>query len=272
MKLEKLFSKKNAIYMAHVYYGDPNEDFSIKEIMTLCQNGVDIIEFGIPFSDPTADGPIFQRACERALKSGMTPQKAIDGIKKLRLAGLNQSIVVTSYYNPIVHIGIERFIERIKNAGAHALIVPNVPFEEADPLLEAGKKHSIDIIFLIAPTTTESRLKKILKRAEGFVYIVTITGVTGTRETLLDSTLKLVERVRKYTDIPLMAGFGISKKEHARAVVSAGANGVITGSILGEIYEKNLENPLKTLPEIEKTAREIKQGCIEGYKQRLEVL
>lgn len=272
MKLEKLFSKGNAVYMAHVYYGDPQEEFSIEVIKTLCGSGVDIVEFGIPFSDPTADGPVFQRACERALKAGMTPKKAIDGIKKLRLDGVNQPIVVTSYYNPIFHMGVESFVERIKSAGAEALIVPNVPFEEADPLLEAGKKHCIDIIFLIAPTTPERRLKEILKRAGGFVYIVTIMGVTGTRDTLLDSTLKLVERVRKYTDIPLMAGFGISKKEHARAVVSAGADGVITGSVLGKIYEKNLENPNKALSELAKFARGIKQGCNEGYRKRLGVI
>ena len=131
MKLEQLFSKENGVYMAHVYYGDPNEDFSIEVINILCRSGVDIVEFGIPFSDPTSDGPVFQRACARALKAGMTPTKAINGIKKLRLNGINQPIVVTSYYNPILHMGVESFIERIKSAGADALIVPNVPFEEA---------------------------------------------------------------------------------------------------------------------------------------------
>lgn len=269
MRLEKLFSRQSAgIYMAHVYYGDPCEDFSIKAINILCKNGVDIIEFGIPFTDPTADGPVFQRACERAIKEGMTPKKAINGIKKLREAGLNQPIVVTSYYNPILHTGVTNFIKKIKSAGADGLIVPNVPYEEADSLLRAGNKYGINIIFLVAPTTPEKRLKEILNRAKGFVYIVTVTGVTGKRENLLDSTLKLVKRVRKYTDIPLMAGFGISKKEHAKAVVSAGANGAITGSVLGEIYEKNLENPYITLPHLAKIAREIKQGCDEGVKQR----
>ena len=271
MRLKKLFSKDVAVYMAHMYYGDPNENFSQKAIKTICSNGVDIVEFGIPFSDPTSDGPVFQRACERALKSGMTPQRSIDGIKKLRIDGITQPIVVTSYYNPIIHMGVGNFIKKIKSAGADAIIVPNVPYEEADILLESGRKNDIDIIFLVAPTTPEKRLKEILKRATGFVYIVTITGVTGARESLQDSTLNLVKRVRRYTDIPLLAGFGISKKEHAKAVVSAGANGVITGSVLGRIYEKNLKNPEKTLPKMIKTVNDIKTGCIEGYKYRMDV-
>jgi len=271
MTLDRLFSKENVAYMAHVYYGDPCEEFSIELIKTLCKSGVDIIEFGIPFSDPTADGPVFQRACERAIKMGMTPKKAINGIKKLRYAGLKQPIVVTSYYNPIFYIGVNDFVKKIKSAGADALLVPNVPFEESDPLLAAGEKHGIDIIFLVAPTTPEKRLKEILKRAKGFVYIVTTMGVTGTRENLQNSTLELVKRVRKYTDIPLLAGFGISKKEHVKSVILAGANGVITGSVLGKIYEKNLKEPSMTLSELETFSYEIKQSCIEAYKERLEV-
>lgn len=268
MTLEDVFSNEKGVYMAHVYYGDPTEEFSIKEIKTLCENGVDIVEFGIPFSDPTADGPVFQRACERALNNGMTPAKAIEGIRKLRTEGVKAPIVVTSYYNPIVHAGVENFIESIKSAGADAIIVPNVPYEESDPLLEAGKQYGINIIFLVAPTTPERRLVEILKRARGFVYVITITGVTGTRDTLKDSTLELVNRVRKYTEIPLLAGFGISKKEHAKAVVTAGADGAITGSALGEIYEKNIDNPDMTLNELAEFTREIKQGCIDGYNEK----
>jgi len=264
MRLHDLFSKRNGVYMAHMYYGDPSEDFSLKAMKLICDHGVDIIEFGIPFSDPNADGPVFQRACNRALKAGMTPKKAIRGIEKLRRNGIQQPIVVTSYYNPILRMGVDRFVKDIRKVGADALIVPNVPFEEADLLLEAGKTHNINIIFLVAPTTPEQRLKKIIHRAQGFLYVVTVRGVTGVRDSLLDSTLELVRRVRKHTDIPLMGGFGISTRDHARAVVEAGANGVITGSIIGKIYEDHIENPEKTLPEITRIVREIKEGCLEG--------
>lgn len=270
MRLQKLFSTRNGVYMAHMYYGDPSADFSLKAMKLMCDHGVDIIEFGIPFSDPNADGPVFQRACERALKAGMTPKKAIQGIEKLRKTGLKQPIVVTSYYNPILHMGVDCFVKDIRNAGADALIVPNVPFEEADMLLDAGKTHDINIIFLVAPTTPERRLREIIHRAQGFLYVVTVTGVTGVRDSLLDSTLELVRRVKNHTDIPLMGGFGISTRDHAKAVVAAGANGAITGSVIGKIYEKHIETPEKTLPEITRVVREIKEGCLEGVKKQKE--
>ncbi len=266
MRLKYIFSKKEPVYMAHIYYGDPKEDFSKKVIKKLCDSGVDIIEFGIPFSDPTSDGPVFQRACERALKGGMTPLKAIEGIKSLRESGISNPIIVTSYYNIIYNNGIDNFIRSIKEAGADGLIVPNVPYEEADPLLESGSKHEIDIIFLVAPTTPDRRLKEILKRAKGFVYVVSVTGVTGARQDIQDSTLNLIKRVRKYSNIPLLVGFGVSKPEHARDITSAGADGIITGSAIALIYEQNLDNPEAYLDEIGAFASRIKEGCIEGSK------
>jgi tryptophan synthase alpha chain len=264
MRLDNLFSKKEPIYMAHMYYGDPNENFSKKAIKVLCDSGVDIIEFGIPFSDPTSDGPVFQRACERALKGGMTPSKAIEGIRSLRESGVSKPIIVTSYYNIVYHKGIDKFIESIKEAGADGLIVPNVPYEEADSLLESGNKHGIEIIFLVAPTTPDRRLKEILKRAMGFLYVVSVTGVTGARKDVKDSTFDLIKRVRKYSNIPLLVGFGISKPEHARDIIAAGADGIITGSAIALIYEKNLDNPEMYLNEIGTFAKNIKEGCREG--------
>jgi len=267
-KFRELKGEKEGAYMAHIYYGDPSEEFSLSQIETLVENGADFIEFGIPFSDPTADGPTFQAACERALENGMTPPKCIQGINKLR-ENLEIPIIVTTYYNIPYIVGVSTFLSEIKEVGAQAIIAPNVPIEEANALLDAGKKTGIHVIFQVTPTTTNERLKKIAAAASGFLYVVNVEGVTGTRKSLANSTLKLVRRVRKHTDVPLMAGFGISKKEHAVVVVSAGADGAITGSALGEIYEKNLENPEETLPEIAQFARQIKQGCIEGYRQRL---
>jgi len=267
-KFKKLQEEKEGAYMAHIYYGDPSEEFSLRQIDTLVKNGADFIEFGIPSSDPTADGIIFQAACERALKNGMTPPKCIQGIKKLR-ENLEIPIVVTTYYNIPYIAGVMAFLSEIKKAGAQAIITPDIPLEEASPLLDAGKKVGIDIIFQVTPLTTEDRLREIASVALGFLYIVNVEGVTGARGSLADSTLGMINKVRKYSNIPIMAGFGISKKEHAAAVVSAGADGVITGSAIGEIYEKNLQHPEETLPQIALFARQIKQGCVEGYRQRL---
>jgi tryptophan synthase alpha chain len=272
MKLETKFrelqDKGEGAHMPHVYYGDPHEEFSLKLIETLVENGADILEFGIPFSDPTADGPTFQAVCERALENGMNPSRCIEGIKKLRAKCIENPIVVTTYYNIPYVMGVETFLNRIKEAGAQAIIVPNVPVEEADVLLAEGKKSGIHPIFQIAPTTTEKRLKKIADIASGFLYVIGVEGVTGVRESLGESTLKLVKCVKKHTDMPLLAGFGISTRQQAANVVAAGADGAIAGSVYARVYEKNLENPEETLPEIASVVGQIKQGCIEGYRQR----
>jgi tryptophan synthase alpha chain len=267
-KFQELKSKGEGAHMPHVYFGDPHEEFSLRLIETLVENGADILEFGIPFSDPTADGPTFQAVCERALENGVTPAKCIQGIKRLRERGVENPIVVTTYYNIPYVAGVGKFLNRIREAGAQAIIVPNVPVEEADVLLAEGKKSGIHTIFQIAPTTTENRLKKIADIASGFLYVINVEGVTGVRESLADSTLKLVKRVRRHTDMPLLAGFGISNRQQASNVVAAGADGAIAGSAYAKIYEKNLEKPEETLPEIARLAGQIKQGCIEGYRRR----
>ena len=272
MKLENKFrelqTKGEGAHMPHVYYGDPHEEFSLRLLETLAENGADILEFGIPFSDPTADGPTFQAVCERALEKGMTPNRCIEGIRKLRARGIENPIVVTTYYNIPYVKGVGNFLKEIREAGAQAIIVPNVPVEESDVLLAEGKKSGIHPIFQIALTTTNERLKKIADIASGFLYVIGVEGVTGVRENLGDSTLKLVKRVRRHTDMPLLAGFGISTRKQAAAVVSAGADGAIAGSVYARVYEKRLEKPEETLPEIAQLVGQIKQGCIEGYSQR----
>jgi tryptophan synthase alpha chain len=267
-KFQELKSRGEGAHMPHVYFGDPHEEFSLRLIETLAENGADILEFGIPFSDPTADGPTFQAVCERALENGVTPAKCIQGIKKLRDRGVENPIVVTTYYNIPYVAGVGNFLNRIREAGAQAIIVPNVPVEEADVLLAEGKRSGVHIIFQIAPTTTEDRLKKITDIASGFLYVINVEGVTGVRESLADSTLKLVKRVRRHTDMPLLAGFGISNRQQASNVVAAGADGAIAGSCYAKVYEKNLEEPEETLPQIADLVGQIKQGCIDGYRRR----
>ena len=273
MNLEKKFrelkDRREGAHMPHVYYGDPNEEFSLKLIKNLVENGADLIEFGIPFSDPTADGPTFQAACERALGKSITPAKCIQGIKKLRRNGLEIPLIITTYYNIPYVTGIGAFLSEIKKVGAQAILIPDLPIEEASVLLDEGKKRGLHVILQVTPTTNEYRLKKIADVASGFLYVINVEGVTGARECLADSTIKLVNRVRRHTDVPMLAGFGISKKEHAAAVVSAGADGAVAGSAYAKIYEKNLKKPEETLPRIARLVAQIKQGCIEGYRRRI---
>ena len=254
--------------MAHVYYGDPNEDFSLKLIETLAENGADIIEFGIPFSDPIADGATFQAACERALKAGVTPVKCTEGIKRLRAEGLNTPMIVTTYFNIPYVMGFEKFLNKIKGAGAQGILIPDLPVEEAKPLMKIARKRRLHLILQVAPTTSQERLKKLLKSSSGFVYLIGLEGVTGSKLKSQESALKLIKAVREKTSIPIMVGFGISKREHAEAIVSAGADGVVVGSAYTRIYSKNLKDPFRKLPEIAKLAREIKLGCIKAYRNK----
>ncbi|KXB05995.1 hypothetical protein AKJ53_01615 [candidate division MSBL1 archaeon SCGC-AAA382F02] len=267
-KFRKLEDRNEGAYMPHIYYGDPTEEFSQKEVKILAENGADFLEFGIPFSDPTADGPVFQDACERALNNGITPEKCIRGIEKLREEGLEIPIIVTTYYNIPYKFGIESFLNKLNETGAQGLIVPNLPIEEANELLKASKKADIDIIFQVTPNTSEERLKKIVKASSGFLYVVNFEGVTGVRNAIANSTKELISTIKKHTNTPLMAGFGVSKPSHAKSLVSAGADGAITGSALGEIYGENLEAPEKTLSKIGDFAKKIKNGCNEGYENR----
>ncbi len=267
-RLDDILSTKKPLYMAHVYYGDPNEEFSIKLIETLCKNDIDIIEFGIPFSDPTSDGPVFQRSCFRALNNGMTPLKAIDGISRLRKIGLNQPIVVTCYYNTIFNMGLEEFVSQIHAAGADAVLVPNLPIEENNLLETMCEQYNLRNLLMISLRTPVDRIRRIVSKANGFVYVTAVQGVTGVRNEIENQTLKLIRYMKQEYDIPILVGFGISRGSHAFRIVEAGSDGVITGSAISTLYENELENPQNALYKIAAFAKEIKSGCDGGYERR----
>jgi len=267
-KFKELKRKGEGAQMTHVYYGDPSEEFSLKLIETLAQNGADIIELGIPFSDPIADGPVFQAACERALNAGVTPLKCIEAVKRLRKAGLKTPIIITTYFNIPYAMGFEKFLSMIKEAEAQGLLIPDLPIEEAKPYLELTAKMDLHLILQVAPTMSKVRLKKIVEAATGFIYLVSLEGVTGSKLTNPNTTFKLIKEVKAQTQTPVMVGFGISKREHAKAIIDAGADGVVVGSAYTKIYTKNLQNPFVTLPEIAQLSRKIKAECIKQYQTK----
>jgi tryptophan synthase alpha chain len=164
--------------------------------------------------------------------------------------------------------GVGRFLRRLRDAGAEAIIVPNLPIEEAETLLYEAEKTGIHAILQVTPTTTGERLKKICEASNGFIYVINVQGVTGVRDTLSQSTIKLIERLRSHTDTPILAGFGISKPAHARSVIEAGADGAIAGSVYTRIYEKYINEPDLALPEISRLANQMKKACNEGTLKR----
>lgn len=249
------------VHMPHVYVGDPCIGFTGKLLEVLAKNGGDIIEVGIPFSDPVADGPTFQSVCQRALDNGITPSNCLDLVKNFREKGYDNPVILTTYYNIPYNMGLQEFSRRASDAGVQGVIIPNMPVEEAESFIEAAREHGVDVIFQVAPTTTEERLKKVADVAAGFLYVINVQGVTGERDTIHQSTVNLIRRVKEHIDLPVLAGFGVSTARHARVLMEAGANGVIAGSVYANVYQ-SYSDPLDSIASIRDKVRDIKSGCI----------
>lgn len=262
-KFKELKDSGQGAFMAHVYYGDPEPGFSLDLVRTLLDNGVDILELGIPFSDPTADGSTFIRACSRALQSRMTPKKCIETIKDIR-GSYTQPIIVTSYFNIVYQYGIEKFIRDIREAGADGLIIPEAVIEEAEELADLGKKYGLAIIFIIGPNSSRSRIIQISAVATGFIYNVSLTGVTGARDEL--SAAGSLEAIRDCSQLPVLTGFGVSNPGQVKKLLNSGSDGVIVGSAFAGIYEKyiigrDIAERDRCLREIADFVREMKKEC-----------
>jgi tryptophan synthase alpha chain len=210
--------------------GYPTLAESEELFVAIARGGADVIEIGVPFSDPLADGATIQRTSERAIANGVGMTDVLALVGRLRGRGVTVPIVLMGYYNPILRYGVDRFAADAAKAGADGFIVPDLPTEESDDLLAACRANGRDLIFLLAPTSTEARIASVAERASGFIYCVSLTGVTGGRSELPDLRPYL-GRVRSHTDLPLAIGFGISSPEHVRQVGAVG-DGAIVGSAL----------------------------------------
>lgn len=263
--MQGMFSKMGgAAFMPYVCCGDPNEAFTLELVKALVKGGADAVEFGIPFSDPIADGKTIQAASQRALAAGMTPKKAVAAIAKLREGGVGVPIVAMTYYNIIYSAGTAQFLRSLSEAGADGLIVPDVPLEESEELRKECKAAGLDFVSLITPNCGDGRLAKIAKGAGGFLYAVSVIGTTGARESVDAKALVLVKRAKAF-GLPVCAGFGISKQKHAEEFARAGADGVIVGSEIADIYSKCIGgkgiDSAKALDEIGKYAEDMKKAC-----------
>jgi tryptophan synthase alpha chain len=222
--------------------GDPDKETCIRAARALIEGGTDILEMGIPFSDPVADGPTIQMADERALAAGMTTDGVFAIVHEIRKT-TNVPIVFLTYYNTVYHRGIDRFYREAHEAGVDGILIADMPFEESDEACQAASRHDIDPIFLITQTTSEDRIRKIAARARGYLYLVAVLGVTGVRDEVSAGAIDLLRTVRKHSDLPLALGFGISTPGHARTCAAAGADGIIVGSAIVSIVERNRGNP-----------------------------
>lgn len=238
-RFASLRQKGDKALIAYIMAGDPSLATTFKLVQALEKGGADILELGLPFSDPLADGPVVQAAGQRALKQGVTTDKLFGLVADLRKAGSTIPIAVMGYYNMIYARGVERFCQDARTAGIDGLIVPDVPLEEGADLLAATRAARINLIQFVAPTSTPDRIKRAAELANGFVYAVSLTGVTGERQTLPPQFRTAVEQAKQHTQVPVAVGFGISRPDQVRDVTAV-ADGVIVGSAFVRICGEGL--------------------------------
>jgi tryptophan synthase alpha chain len=228
-------------FVAYMVAGDPDYETSLQVAKAIIDGGADVLELGFPFTDPVADGPVIQKADIRALSSGIT-------------------MVAFTYANPVIRMGLEHFCECVREAGMDAVLIVDMPLEEAEEALSAAKKNDLHQIFLISQTTSQERLVHIAEHGSGFLYLVSSMGITGQRDEVSEEAIDLIARVNAVTDLPLAVGFGISKPSHARKLLVAGADGVIVGSAIVSLVERNLQNSGLMAEEIREFVSSMKNG------------
>jgi tryptophan synthase alpha chain len=232
---ETTAAQKRTAFLPYWSVGYPDFDASLDALQRLAALGVDGFEIGIPFSDPLADGVVIQATTQKALENGITVKKCLEAVQILRGKDVQQPMMMMSYLNPLVAYGTERFVQDAKAAGADGLIVPDLPPEEAHYFADACRRENMALVFFLAPTSSEARIKMTASHATGFIYAVAQVGITGARDTLSNELPGFLARVRQYTKTPLVVGFGISKPEHVQALHHK-ANGFIVASALLREY------------------------------------
>lgn len=244
--------------VTYVTAGDPDAQRSRDVILALARGGADVIEVGVPFSDPIADGPVIQRASERALAAGGTLAATIDLVRDVR-SKTDVPIVIFTYVNPVVRMGLETFVERAAGAGVDGVLLLDIPIEESDEVRLALDRRGVDQIFLLSPTTTDERMRHAARLGRGFLYAISRLGVTGARATVAGSAEPLVARIRAVSSLPVALGFGISRPEHVREVVGY-ADAAVVGSAIVQVIADAAKNGQDVAGLVEAFVRWLKTG------------
>lgn len=240
-RFQSLLPSGHRALMPYVMGGDPDVDRSLEIVRALAENGADLIELGMPFSDPLADGPAIQAAGQRSLQNAVTCDTLFGMVRRLR-EDLRLPILIMTYYNPVLRYGVDRYVRSAEESGISGLIIPDVPLEEAGDILRATGKSPVNLVFLAAPTTPPERLRLLGERTRGFLYYVSRTGVTGERKSLAEDLAQNLALVRREVQLPVAVGFGIKDAEQA-GMVAGLADGVIIGSAIVRIVEQYERSP-----------------------------
>lgn len=252
---QALHDRSQCALIPFITAGDPDLETTAKALQILDDNGADLIELGVPYSDPLADGPVIQAAATRALQKGTKLEQVLEMLETV-IPNLRSPVILFTYYNPILNRGIKTFLAQIARTGVKGLVVPDLPLEEANELLKPGAEMGIEVILLVAPTSSPERIEAIARASQGFIYLVSVTGVTGVRSHIEGRVKDLLVQIQNVTDKPVGIGFGISEAEQARQVKDWGADAVIVGSA----FVKRLAagNPTQGLEAIEQLCRSLK--------------
>ena len=244
---ESLRRNQECALIPFITAGDPDLETTAKALQVLDRSGADIIELGVPYSDPLADGPVIQAAATRALQRGTTLERVLEMLKSIS-PSLRSPIILFTYYNPILHRGIDKFLQQVQEAGVAGLVVPDLPLEESAGLIKPAAQRGIDLILLVAPTSDHERIEAIAHASGGFIYLVSVTGVTGMRTQMQGRVFDLLQQIRHVTDKPIGVGFGISEPEQARQVREWGADAAIVGSaVVKRLAEGTPEQGLEAI-------------------------
>jgi tryptophan synthase alpha chain len=264
-KISEIFAqlkeKDEGALIAYITVGDPHPKKTTRLVGALIEGGTDIIELGIPFSDPIADGPTIQSAVSRSLASGAKPLDALETARTVH-ERYDTPLVLMTYFNPIYRVGLSKFLGLAKESGISGVIVPDLPVEESADYKKECVAAGIDTIFLASPSTNPERLKQILTQTSGYLYLISLYGVTGVRAAVAESALNLISQYSELIagSVPLAVGFGISKPEHVRQIFQAGADGAIVGSAFVNIIGKNSRNVPRAAKKLENLARAMKKA------------
>ena len=256
-RFQTLRSRQQCAFIPFITAGDPDLQTTAEALRVLDRNGADAIELGVPYSDPLADGPVIQAAATRALEKGVNLEQVLKLVESVS-PDLQAPIILFTYYNPILNLGIKPFMEKISQVGVRGLVVPDLPVDESAELLETAVSFGVEVILLVAPTSSKERIEKIAQKSQGFIYLVSVTGVTGVRSQVQGRVKDLIQQMHETTDKPICVGFGISGSEQARQVKNWGADGVIAGSA----FVKRLaqDNQTEGLQAIESLCQELQDA------------
>lgn len=265
-RFKSLRERQQCALIPFITAGDPDLETTAEALRLLDRSGADFIELGVPYSDPLADGPVIQAAATRALHRGTKLEQVLEMVQAVS-PELQAPLILFTYYNPILYRGIEQFLGQIASVGVKGLVVPDLPLEEASQLIETAANFGIEVILLVAPTSSQERIEAIAKQSQGFIYLVSVTGVTGIRSHLQERVKDLLTDLRSVTDKPIGLGFGISDSEQATQAMNWGADAVIVGSAFVKRLAAGTQN--QGLQAVEELCLELKAAITPASLQKV---